>query len=671
MRENPAWATHAIADSYVFLENRVPPQWLPKLTKAAPAPRGKMVATMKEYGCGAYGCVLPTLDSTTVLKVTTDQSEADFASGLAAELVADIVVAYRMVVSLAARHDGRPIWLLWRESAEHVGGLIEVLGKRAGEAAERAVHEQHEEAQKIVAHLAKYPTRAPRLVSYKDSLHRMREIPELAKLARGMIDVLEQQHVLIGDVHGGNLGVVDGQWKIIDPGHVIVIGETQVTANPSKEGVGRWKAPDIFGKSLNARMLRMLWEKGSMSQAEFMRRYHNVGGELEGERRSTRLTEGKTAFLNNLGRYVRGHAALPGDYMPSQEGIEVTRVREMGGRAQQPVIATADHEAHKRAAAIREQASRYLQPIERRIDGRPIDSVRYGRRIAIDRSRWEGSGDRSTVLFWVGPTHEEWLRSLSDDELEKSFASMETVALASGDALDATWMGRLGDEMKRRGLGVVDVRRRNPAKPIDEAVTTATRLLMDRSPNAMTVLEDMVQERGDTMEEFLFELSAGKGVQIREMPTDVDDYAHGEFPPLAPPFAEHTGRWGLLEKVAIQWELRGWQRHSRSGLWWSPRLTIIAPLTTNPKDKSGTWEMPLWLALHMPGKSWVVHPKETIRLDYPTAKRQLMAACWTAINILRPEEWPNYNTNYAGEPDPKHGTANARVFVDAFVDLFR
>ena len=40
-----------------------------------------------------------------------------------------------------------------------------------------------------------------------------------------MIKVLDKDGVFFGDIHDGNLGLVNGKWLIVDPGHVAVITE--------------------------------------------------------------------------------------------------------------------------------------------------------------------------------------------------------------------------------------------------------------------------------------------------------------------------------------------------------------------------------------------------------------------------------------------------------------
>lgn len=227
LRANPPWVTHALADAFESLSSQVEPQWMPRLEDVRGGPRGTLVASIKEYGCGAYGCVMPTQDGSVVLKVTTDETEADFATKLAADLVRPICVEYYMAVSLAARHEGRPIYLLWRESADEVGDVEEVLGKDAG----FAVEHQHQIAQQIylALHEKNFAMAKQLFPRWEDACEAMgAAAPELETLAAGVLEVYRKQHVFFGDIHAGNLGRVfrggdAGEWVITDPGHVAVL----------------------------------------------------------------------------------------------------------------------------------------------------------------------------------------------------------------------------------------------------------------------------------------------------------------------------------------------------------------------------------------------------------------------------------------------------------------
>lgn len=229
--DNPAWLTTAVADVYDVLEQKVPPAWMPKLTDTT-SKRGKFVATMKEYGCGNYGCVIPTLDSSVVLKATTDTTETEFAAKLSQTLVVPVVVEYFMVVALAARWHGRRISLLWRESADDVGleNLERVVGKH-GPKVIAAIDKQHRAASRVLLAIKNGVTSMDVLGGlfevWEAELEAMAQWQALEYVATGMLRVWTEQHIFLSDVHADNLGRCrrDGklQWVITDPGNVIVV----------------------------------------------------------------------------------------------------------------------------------------------------------------------------------------------------------------------------------------------------------------------------------------------------------------------------------------------------------------------------------------------------------------------------------------------------------------
>lgn len=219
---NPAWVTKAISGSYTDLEKKIPPAWMPKLADVK-ATRGTMTAKMKEYGCGAYGCVLPTLDDKVVLKITTDATEADFAGRLAPDLSVPVTCHYFKVVSLPGKHKGDRMYLLWREEAKKVDAINkEPYGKKAVE----AIRVQHKAAQDVyeLVHKGKPPVT---LEKWRVACAAMGKVPQLKYLSAGMLAVFEKQRIFFGDIHEGNVGqcVRDGkpEWVITDPGHVAVI----------------------------------------------------------------------------------------------------------------------------------------------------------------------------------------------------------------------------------------------------------------------------------------------------------------------------------------------------------------------------------------------------------------------------------------------------------------
>lgn len=232
-KENPAWVTKIIAKHYEELEGIIPLKWLPRLTKAK-AQGGRFTATMKEYGCGAYGCVLPTHDEKVVLKLTTDDTEAEFAADLAGKLAAPIVVKYHRTEELPDKYKGRQSFLLWRDAADHVGDIDRVVNERGGDgrAVDKAIAAQHKAAGKafdVLDSKGWNNKKAQKLIAeWEVAARAMGETaPELKPLALGMIRVLRENKVFMGDVHRGNIGRVNNRWVVIDPGHIAVLNSEE------------------------------------------------------------------------------------------------------------------------------------------------------------------------------------------------------------------------------------------------------------------------------------------------------------------------------------------------------------------------------------------------------------------------------------------------------------
>jgi len=224
---NPPWVTTLLSRNFTFLEEHSKPEWLPKLEKVK-ATKSKLTASMPELGCGAYGCVLNTLTPSVVLKVTTDDTEAEFAGTLSKDLAAKICVKYYQVVELAEKHKGRKTYLLWRESADHVGKIGDVLGA----AASNLINEQHALAQAAFAALHAGDDATEPLAAWVENVEAMgaqTEVPELHALGRGFAKIYRDQGIFFGDVHDGNVGAVTRgkktEWVITDPGHVAVVNQ--------------------------------------------------------------------------------------------------------------------------------------------------------------------------------------------------------------------------------------------------------------------------------------------------------------------------------------------------------------------------------------------------------------------------------------------------------------
>jgi hypothetical protein len=221
--ENPPWTTKIIAKYMERIEDEAPPEWVPRLSRVQ-AQGNKLRASVREYGCGAYGCVFPTLDPKVVLKVTTDASEADFAANIVDDLPHKMTVAYPMVLEVPEKKQGYPIRFLWRESARYVGEIDKWVAEhgRDAEEAEEAIHRQHESAKKAFKLIiANEDAREAMEQWVRDCRAMGKVVPELRELADAMIRNWQETGIFVSDVHAGNVGLVGDRWLIIDPGNVV------------------------------------------------------------------------------------------------------------------------------------------------------------------------------------------------------------------------------------------------------------------------------------------------------------------------------------------------------------------------------------------------------------------------------------------------------------------
>lgn len=233
---NPPWVTRIIGDAYEAMREIVQSSWLPLLENVQS--RGEAIrAEVREYGCGHYGCVFPTGDPNVVLKVTTDETEAEFAAKYANGLEPMICVMYHQALKLPVKHEGRDVYLLWRESAEYVGQIDTYIdaerGSQAGDHAAFLMDAQHQAGQQAYAAVYRNESDAQKRVSlqaWAAACRRMASdpmVPELRPLGLGLVDNYHEQRILFGDVHLGNVGRVQRgdayHWVITDPGHIAVV----------------------------------------------------------------------------------------------------------------------------------------------------------------------------------------------------------------------------------------------------------------------------------------------------------------------------------------------------------------------------------------------------------------------------------------------------------------
>lgn len=279
-RENPAWLAKALAANLATMQEQVGPMYMP--TIAAAQPLGKrVVVDFKEYGCGAYGCVLPTHDPKIVLKVTTDESEHGFVEkGMPWGWPAGITSYYGIMplegqYQLPKSRKREPAWLLWRESAEEVGeldllepiegvetramfderqeayilfDLLYVAGSRVhaiffgagdrmveiwpraqavGDEASATLHNSRIGDWASIMDRATKRTTAVDLATHLEAYHQvvraMEKVPTTSAVGLALSFYAERRLVL-ADLHTGNFGLVMRDrptWAITDPGHTV------------------------------------------------------------------------------------------------------------------------------------------------------------------------------------------------------------------------------------------------------------------------------------------------------------------------------------------------------------------------------------------------------------------------------------------------------------------
>jgi hypothetical protein len=118
--EAPAWVENNLKRLWPELKRRVTPELLPNVAE--------------EYGCGHYGCVMPTVGAGTgqVVKLTSDVLEGLFIVHMMhLRQPEEGLVHYHRIIGVSGRRYGRPLFLIWRQEAKHVGLLWNALSMRS------------------------------------------------------------------------------------------------------------------------------------------------------------------------------------------------------------------------------------------------------------------------------------------------------------------------------------------------------------------------------------------------------------------------------------------------------------------------------------------------------------------------------------------------------------
>lgn len=123
--DGSAWVDRSITEVWDRVANVVPESWMPKI--AVGSTRPKKYKHVEEYGCGHYGCVMPTNEPGLVCKLTSDVTEARFVVKAITLGHTAGIVEYKNIYALQGltRSSGwgnkRPLFILWRTEAESVG----------------------------------------------------------------------------------------------------------------------------------------------------------------------------------------------------------------------------------------------------------------------------------------------------------------------------------------------------------------------------------------------------------------------------------------------------------------------------------------------------------------------------------------------------------------------
>lgn len=269
VKSNPDWSDDIIHDFCTPLKRAARSHSLP-----IPILNDQCeIESRSELGEGAYGVVWTTEAADCVFKLSTDATEAHFiqtAINLRKKGLADPpgIVDYRAIFSLPVKHEGYPVFAIWREQATHVGlpcsiaksdhsmqkfvSLIQKFYTVSDAAFALAYAEQAESSEGMNRYYDWVEERvdiANEIIDGKISTHSSLFAKALAKCYRLAIEIEnsgEDGHyvgnalrtyfehgILLCDVHGDNLGIVDRSackslWCLTDPGHSLTLDRRMV-----------------------------------------------------------------------------------------------------------------------------------------------------------------------------------------------------------------------------------------------------------------------------------------------------------------------------------------------------------------------------------------------------------------------------------------------------------
>jgi hypothetical protein len=125
--DGSAWVDRTMTEVWDRVASVVPETWMPRI--ATGSTRSKKYKRVEEYGCGHYGCVMPTSEPGLVCKLTSDVSEARFVvraltlGGTYGIVEYSNIYALRGVERSSGWGHKRPMFVLWRSEAYNVGLL--------------------------------------------------------------------------------------------------------------------------------------------------------------------------------------------------------------------------------------------------------------------------------------------------------------------------------------------------------------------------------------------------------------------------------------------------------------------------------------------------------------------------------------------------------------------
>jgi hypothetical protein len=124
-RPNPPWSVAALTDKWPLISSRVLPRYMPIIQEGS-----RTLKRAIEYGCGHYGCVMPTNAPGVVIKLSSDPTEIRFISAALGiyhkeekkkywpEGLTQYLDAYFLD---GITYRGRKVAVIWRKSADNIG----------------------------------------------------------------------------------------------------------------------------------------------------------------------------------------------------------------------------------------------------------------------------------------------------------------------------------------------------------------------------------------------------------------------------------------------------------------------------------------------------------------------------------------------------------------------